>query len=177
MPAVIAIATAPHPTTRAVARRWLPPPSRAPRDPRAASASTVTATHTGARRAAGISAKLITGRTAPAENESADAPAACRGRARRSCSSPSSSRAFAPRASRSVSAAATWRASPKTSDPGRVRLDLGLGSTRSGFRAVVAALRGDRDADRSRARCGWVSHDRDLTVFRVAGAPACLAGG
>ena len=81
MPAVIAIAMAPQATTRTVARPRGAPPRRAPRSPSNASATSVTATVTATRVGAGVSATASSGSAAPAENETADAHAACSGRA------------------------------------------------------------------------------------------------
>ena len=70
---------------------------------------TTSATRTGAPPGTEAAA---TGTVAPAVNAIADAQAACHGRAIRSSARPSSSRAWAPRASRAVSAPATrWASS------------------------------------------------------------------
>lgn len=79
MPAVVAIATAPHTMTRTVARRRGAPPSRAPMSPSSPSAIRVTTTVAPTRAAAGIAATASSGSAAPVANASADAQAAWNG--------------------------------------------------------------------------------------------------
>ena len=78
---LIAIATTPHATTRAAARRGGAPPAIAPAQPKAPSARIVTTTVAG-MRSSPDAATAMRGMTAPEMNARADAPAAWSGRAR-----------------------------------------------------------------------------------------------
>ena len=110
MPAVRAIARAPQNVTRSVARRTLAPPARAPIAPRTARKAKDAADTMGTSALAGDTTTMSNGMTAPTENDAAEVSAAYTGRAVVISEIPSSSRAWAPKASFAVSWRATLRA-------------------------------------------------------------------
>ena len=111
IPAVIASANAPQNVTRTVARRMFAPPARAPMAPsRARKPSDAPAT-IGSSAFVGDTTTMSNGMAAPIENIAAEVSAACTGRAAVTSDIPSSSRAWAVRASFAMSCWATCRAS------------------------------------------------------------------
>src|SRR5450759_1020085 len=111
MPAVRAIAKAPQNVTRAVARRTLAPPTLAPIAPSKARKPKDAADTIGTSVPAGDTTTMSKGMAAPTENVAAEVSAACTGRAVVISEIPSSSRAWAVKASFAISCWATCRAS------------------------------------------------------------------
>ena len=111
IPAVRAIANAPQNVTRAVARRTFAPPALAPIAPRRARKPKDAADTMGTSALAGDTTTMSKGMAAPTENVAADVSAACTGRAVVISEIPSSSRAWAVKASFAISCWATCRAS------------------------------------------------------------------
>ena len=111
IPAVRAIAKAPQNVTRTMARRTFAPPARPPIAPRSARKPKDAADTIGTSKLAGDTTTISKGTAAPVENVTADVSAACTGRAVVISEIPSSSRAWAPKASFAVSWRATFRAS------------------------------------------------------------------
>ena len=103
MPAVRAIASAPQNVTRAVARRTFAPPALAPIAPRRARKPKDAADTMGTSAPAGDTTTMSKGMAAPTENVAADVSAACTGRAVVIYEIPSSSRAWAVKASFAIS--------------------------------------------------------------------------
>lgn len=103
IPAVIAIANAPQKVTRAVARRMCAPPAFAPIAPRSARKPNDAAETMGTSAPAGDTTTMSKGMAAPTENITADVNAACTGRAVVISEIPSSSRAWAVKASFAIS--------------------------------------------------------------------------
>ena len=132
IPAVRAIANAPQNVTRAVARRTFAPPALAPTAPRRARKPKDAADTMGTSAAAGETTTMSKGIAAPTENVAADVRAACTGRAVVISEIPSSSRAWAVKASFAISCWATWRASAWSTptldvDLGKlIKLELGI---------------------------------------------------
>ena len=110
MPAVKAIASAPQNVTRAVPRRMFAPPARAPIAPRKARKARDAADTMATSAPAGDTKTMSRGMAAPTENDAADVSAACTGRAVVISEIPSSSRAWALRASFAINCWATCRA-------------------------------------------------------------------
>src|SRR6185503_15059381 len=103
IPAVRAIANAPQKVTRAVARRMCAPPAFAPIAPRRARKPKDAADTMGTSAPAGDTTTMSKGMAAPTENITADVSAACTGRAVVISEIPSSSRAWAVKASFAIS--------------------------------------------------------------------------
>ena len=108
--AVAAIARAPQNATLAAPRTKPAPPADAPSPPRIARPMSVDAATRRAISVSGTSGATISGTTAPAAKVSAETSAAWTGRAVTVSDMPSSSRAWAPRASFAVNCTATRRA-------------------------------------------------------------------
>ena len=110
IPAVRAMASAPQNVTRAVARTMFAPPALAPIAPRRARKPKDAPDTIGTSAPAGDTTTMSKGIAAPTENDAADVSAACTGRAAVAAEIPSSSRAWAAKASFVVSCWATCRA-------------------------------------------------------------------
>src|ERR1700680_2616728 len=108
--AVRAIANAPQNVTRAVPRRTFAPPTLAPIAPRRARKHKDAADTMGTSAPAGDTTTMSNGIAAPTENDAADVSAACTGRAVVISEIPSSSRAWAVKASFAISCWAICRA-------------------------------------------------------------------
>ena len=103
IPAVRAIANAPQKVTRAVARRMFAPPAFAPIAPKRERNPKDAAETIGTSALAGDTTTMSNGMAAPTENITADVSAACTGRAVVISEIPSSSRAWAVKASFAIS--------------------------------------------------------------------------
>ena len=104
------MASAPQNVTRAVARKMFAPPALAPIAPRRARKSKEAPDTMGTSAPVGDTTTMSKGIAAPTANDAADVSAACTGRAAVTSEIPSSSRAWAARASFVVSCWATRRA-------------------------------------------------------------------